>query len=278
MSESLKSLRFAGATLRYWEQGSGEPLLLLHGYPQSHACWLRQARELAKTHRVIAPDWFGWGESGKRLDIAPEYHAEVERLRLLADALGLERFNLAAHDYGGLLALGFAQQHPRRLLRLAILNSRAHQSFTSPGFYRQTAAICRIARQPLLRRLGILLPWHAMHQRDLRRYVPAAFSSEQLERYIGWLRNVEGRRYILHFYRHYELEPRQHLADGLATMQLPLAVIWGERDRYCGPSIGRDLAARVAGAELTLIPQAGHFVMEEAPQPVLDALRRWLQR
>ena len=206
----------------------------------------------------------------------PEYHAEVARLHRLADALGLERFNLAGHDYGGFLSLGFAQRHPERVLRLAILNSRAHRTFTWPSFYRRTALLCRCARRPLLRALCGLLPMHAIHAADLRRYVPDAFSEQELERYIGWMRTAEGRRFIVHFYRYYEVEPRLHLDADLHRLRMPVAVIWGARDRYCGPVIGRDLAIRIAGAELTLVPDAGHFVMEEAPQPVLEALQRWL--
>src|SRR5262245_3727958 len=96
-----KALQIDGVELCCLELGAGEPVRLLHGYPQSHLCWQFHAKELAKTHRVIAPDWFGWGESERSLAITPEYSAEVDRIGLLADALKLDRFNLAGHDYGG---------------------------------------------------------------------------------------------------------------------------------------------------------------------------------
>ena len=123
-----------------------------------------------------------------------------------------------------------------------------------------------------------MLPAYRLHERALRRYVPKVFPAETLERYIGWMRSREGRRWLVHFFRYYEVQPRPELAAGLEKLSQPTAVIWGERDPFCPDGIGRDLAKRIPGASLTLIPTAGHFVMEESPELVLSALRHWLAR
>ncbi|MGH8629575.1 MAG: alpha/beta fold hydrolase, partial [Burkholderiales bacterium] len=99
-----------------------------------------------------------------------------------------------------------------------------------------------------------------------------------LESYIGWMRSKEGRDWFVQFFRHYELRPRPEFDAGLEKLTQPTAVIWGERDPFCSASIARDLAARIPGASLTLIPDAGHFVMEQSPERVLTALRQWLDR
>jgi pimeloyl-ACP methyl ester carboxylesterase len=57
-----------GARIFFVEAGQGEPVLLLHGYPQSHLCWRDQIDALAQSHRVVAPDWLGWGEPERRLE------------------------------------------------------------------------------------------------------------------------------------------------------------------------------------------------------------------
>src|SRR5688500_4568944 len=101
------------------DEGQGEAVVLLHGYPQSRLAWRHQLPELARTHRVVAPDWCGWGESGRSLAASFRYEDEVARLGRLLDALSIERANLVVHDYGGLLGLGFAAAHPSRVLRLA---------------------------------------------------------------------------------------------------------------------------------------------------------------
>ena len=116
------------------EAGEGEPVLLLHGYPQSASCWRHQIPALAENHRVIAADWPGFGRA-EPPDTAATYDAEVERIGMLADSFGLDRFNLVAHDYGGFLGLGYVQRHPERVMRLALLNTRAHNTFR-PWFYR----------------------------------------------------------------------------------------------------------------------------------------------
>lgn len=268
----------AGARVVCREAGAGEPVLLLHGYPQSHHCWRGQFEQLATTHRVIAPDWLGWGDSERSLRLAPEYGAEVQRIGLLADALGLGDFNLFAHDYGGFLGLGFVIRQPRRVRRFAILNSRAHRSFT-PAFYRQMALQCFMARRPLLRGLLGALPVAAMHRRVLRRYVHMnCFTAAELDRYVGWMDTPEGRRWWVHFFAHYEVPPRPELTAGLATIRCPAAVIWGARDPYLSPAIAEELVAGIAGARLTLLADADHYVMEEKPAEVLAALRDLLRR
>src|SRR5262249_21998173 len=127
----MKSARIDGARLAYREAGSPdrEAVVLVHGYPANHLSWRHQIPVLAQSHRVLALDLIGWGESERPRSLAFDYDTEVGRLRRALDALGLDQVNLFGHDYGGFLSLGFAQRHPHRVRRLAILNSRAHGTF-----------------------------------------------------------------------------------------------------------------------------------------------------
>lgn len=110
------------ARLRYAAAGFGDPLVLLHGWPQSHRAWRGQTGPLSESRRVIAPDWLGWGGSARDTALPCDYDSEVDRLARLLDALGLDHVDLACHDYGGFLGLGLVQRHPGRVRRLAILN------------------------------------------------------------------------------------------------------------------------------------------------------------
>jgi pimeloyl-ACP methyl ester carboxylesterase len=225
---------------------------------------------------VIAVDWFGWGESERSLAVAPEYEQEVARIGRLLDALGLARVNLFGHDYGGFLGLGFAVRWPGRLRRLAILNSRAQRTFPL-GSYAQFGALSLMARTPGLRSLLEMMPIHTAHVRSLGRYVAnGSFSAADLERYIGWMRSRAGRRWFAHFYEHYRVAVRPELAAGCRNVTAPAAVIWGDADPFCPFATAEELARLLPRARLTRLAGADHYVMEERPAEVADALQRLL--
>lgn len=276
--ESYKDLTLDGVRVCYLDVGRGEPVLLLHGYPQSHRCWRHQIDDLAQTHRVIAPDWPGFGSSERRLEVAPLYAAEAERIGKLADQLGLQRFNLITHDYGGHLALGFMSRSPERVLRFAVINSRAHATF-SPRFYRFSVFQHWFASHALSRAVARRLPIGSLHRRGFERYLRlGCFTRAELNDYLSWMDDRAGRDYYLHFFTHYHVPTRPELAAVLPTIRCPTAIIWGTRDPYIPLATAHELAERIPNATLTLLDGADHFPMEERPREVSEALRELLDR
>ncbi len=266
-----------GARVAVFELGDGEPCLLLHGYPQDHRCWRRVAPDLAQTHRIIAPDWFGWGRSERSLTLAPRFDAEVERLDRLLDELGLRQVNLFGHDYGGLLALGLARRSPSRIRRLALINTRAHCAIAEP-WSSILATMTWFARVPGLHSALTRMPNAWIHARWLERYVAkGCFTRDEVESYVGWMREPGGRRWLAHFYRHFRVDARSELAAG-PPVNVPIAAIWGDRDRYFPYSIAVDLARAFPRAEVTRVVGADHYVLEERPAEVVAALRALLAR
>jgi pimeloyl-ACP methyl ester carboxylesterase len=255
--------------------GEGEPVLLLHGYPQSASCWRHQIPALAERHRVVAADWPGFGRSAPPQTRAT-YDAEVQRIGRLADSFGFERFNLIAHDYGGFLGLGYAQRHPERVMRLALLNTRAHSIFR-PWFYRFSLGQHWAAKHApaLLRRL----PLRRMHHVALRPYRVLGCFDETLEdEYLGWMDNPRGRQRFVDFFTDYHVPAIGDLAANLARIECPTAIIWGDRDRYIPFSTARELAEGIPGATLTRITGGDHYIMEERPDEVTAALLDLLAR
>ncbi|HEX2212736.1 MAG TPA: alpha/beta hydrolase [Mycobacterium sp.] len=257
------------------DTGSGEPVLLLHGYPQSASCWRHQIPALAQRHRVVAPDWPGFGGSAPP-DTPPTYDNEVDRIDAIADAVGFDRFNLVAHDYGGFLGLGYVLRRPERVLRLAVLNSRAHNIFR-PWFYRyslgQRWAAVHLAG--LVRRL----PLRRLHHAALRPYRMLGCFDDALEaEYLGWMDTPTGRRTFVEFFRNYHVPAVDELAAGLGQITCPTAVIWGDRDRYIPFTTAAQLADRIPGATLTRLTGADHYVMEERPAEVTAAILDLLAR
>jgi pimeloyl-ACP methyl ester carboxylesterase len=253
--------------------GSGEPVLLLHGFPQSASCWRHQIRALAESHHVVAPDWPGFGRSAPPSD-APTYDNEIERLERLVQQLGWQRFNLLAHDYGGFIGLGYAIRHPERVQRLALLNTRAHGIFR-PWFYRFSLCQSWIAGSSALSTLARYAPLRAIHHRALARY---RFGSELETEYLGWMDTPQGRQTFWEFFAHYPVPAIPRLAERLGSVRCPTAVIFGDRDPYVPFSTARELAEGIPNATLVRLRGADHYVMEERPREVNDALQELLKR
>lgn len=114
------------ATLRVRHGGSGPPLLLLHGYPQTHVMWGRVAADLARDFTVVAPDLRGYGESIG--PAATDDHETYSKRAMGRDAValmrhfGFERFNVAGHDRGGRVGYRLALDHPQAVRRLSVLD------------------------------------------------------------------------------------------------------------------------------------------------------------
>ncbi|MBZ6133836.1 alpha/beta fold hydrolase [Streptomyces olivaceus] len=269
-----------GARVACWESGppGAEPVVLLHGYPADHRCWRHQVPALSARHRVVAPDLLGWGASDRPLHLSFDYDTEVARLARLLDALGLDSVNLAGHDYGGFLALGLAETRPGRVRRLAVLNSRAQGTFT-PRWYALFSLMGTAGRSALLRRPAARLPYAALHRRAFAQLVRAGrLDARVLEGYVGWMAEPEGRRWLLHYFGDYRTPPRPELRRGLPGVSCPTAVVWGRADPYLSPAIATELAGAVPGAELTMLDDTGHWVMDERPAEVTAALLRLLER
>jgi cis-3-alkyl-4-acyloxetan-2-one decarboxylase len=278
--ETRRDVSVDGARVACFEAGpdGGEPVMLLHGYPSNHGVWRHQIMALAREHRVIAPDLLGWGASERVLDLRFDYETEVGRLGRLLDALELEGVNLFGHDYGGFLSLGFVQANPERVRRLAILNSRAQATFV-PRWY-VVFWLCTLAgRTPGVRDLAARLPLGRVNRRALAPLVKRGYvSPEQLEDYVGWMDEPDGRRWLLHFFGDYRVPARPELRRRLGEIPCPTAIVWGREDAYLRPAIAEELATRIPEAELTMLVGAGHFVMEERPDEVTAALERLLER
>jgi haloacetate dehalogenase len=123
---SQRRIATSGSEIQLVVGGSGPPLLLLHGYPQSHAMWHKIAPRLAEHFTVVCSDLRGYGDSDKpasEVDHSPYSKRAMAQDQVeVMQALGFERFALAGHDRGGRVAHRMARDHPERIERLAVLD------------------------------------------------------------------------------------------------------------------------------------------------------------
>lgn len=267
--------------------GEGPPLLLLHGYPQTHAMWHKLAPELARDFTVICPDLRGYGDSAK--PEAGDDHAGYSKRAMARDqievmaALGFERFQLVGHDRGARVAHRMCLDHPARVERAALLDIIP----TSDVFARADKALATAYYHWFFLIQPGGLPEHLIGkdpdfflERMLRSLSgEGAFTAEAMAEYRRAFRDPRTIHATCEDYRAgASIDLVHDAADADRKVECPLLVLWGERGvvgRLYDPlAIWRDKASDVAGAALP----CGHFLPEEAPRETLAALTRFLRR
>ncbi len=253
----------------FWRSGpsTGTPPLYVHGVPTSSDDWLPF---LARTGG-LAPDLPGFGRSGKggHLDYSVDgIAAFVERFLDEVVPGGVETVKLVVHDWGA-AALAFAQRHPERIERLVICNAVP----LLPGY--RWHRVARIWRRPLLGELAMGLTTRSTMARALR----PAFAGPVPEGFVeaAWRHFDQGtQRAILRLYRS---APEARLAQAgheLSHLPAPALVVWGARDPYIPTRFGDAYAARLPGARVEHIDEAGHWPWLDRPD-VMDRIATFLR-
>jgi haloacetate dehalogenase len=275
----LSYLDTGEATIRVRYGGSGPPLLLLHGHPQTHAMWHRVAPTLAADFTVVAADLRGYGESSKP-PTTPDHEPYSKRAMArdqveLMRQLGFERFAVAGHDRGGRCAYRLALDHPERVTRLAVLDiiptgeawRRADMKFGLVNYHWFFLAQPHPLPEQLIGADPDAYYYRSGHER---------FSPDALADYRRSVRNPETIHAMCEDYRagatiDFELDEADRRAG--RRIQCPVLALWAGRDElerwYDVLAIWREWADDVRGRPL----DCGHFLAEEAPEEVAGVLR-----
>jgi haloacetate dehalogenase len=279
-------IQVPGVEIAVWTAGDGPPVLLLHGYPQTHSIWHRVAPSLAEGFTVVAPDLRGYGASDKPPGSAT--HVEYAKRTMAADqvavmaALGFEEFAVVGHDRGGRVGHRLALDHPDRVQRLAVLDIVP------------TLEVFRTADEILAR---AYFHWFFLSQPyDLPERLigadpeyflrfalrgwsgdPDCFDPAVVAEYVAAFRDPAAVHASCEDYRAAASIDLEHdEADLDRRIRCPVLVLWGGRGfvgrRYDVLECWGRRAEHVSGAAL----DCGHFVPEEAPAPTIAALEKFL--
>ncbi|GAA0522288.1 alpha/beta hydrolase [Saccharopolyspora thermophila] len=251
-----------------------ETLVFLHGTPSHSHIWRHVVPEFeAAGHRVLVYDLLGYGASERPPDRDTSVTAQADLLEGLLAALGIGRCTLVAHDIGGAVAQIVATRHPARVDRLMLVDSVSYDSWPS-------ATWRRIIRDHLADDAAMpQADFEAMLTRQLTMTVadPAAMAGSTLRAYLAPLRTPLGRvSFFEHQVRHYDSTPTERVAPLLPTLTMPTRIVWGAEDRWQPLHYAQRLVRDIPGAQLTVVPAAGHFLMEDAPASVVAELRALL--
>jgi len=268
-----------GATIHVRTAGSGPPLLLLHGFPQTNVVWHKIAPELAKRFTVVAPDLRGYGFSSKPPD--GENHTGHSKRAMVRDqievmgALGFDRFAVAGHDRGGRVAWRLATEQPERVTRAVILDivPRPYANVTREFATAYFHWFFLIQPAPFPEQLIDAAP-EAFLQRFLSR---TGITPEAAAEYLRALREPGTAHGWCEDYRagatideQHEMETRER------RMTCPLLLLWGDRSivgtLYDPLRLWREVATDVRGRALP----GGHNLPEELPEQTLAAVLEFM--
>lgn len=269
--------------------GSGPPVLLLHGYPQTHVMWRDVAPALAANHTVVVPDLRGYGDSDR--PPGEEGHTGYSKRAMAADqvglmaALGFDSFDAVGHDRGARVVHRMCLDHPQRVRRAAVLDiaPTRHVFGTADRVLGQVYYHWFFLAQPhdLPERLiGSDPAYWIRYHLNAWSQLPGAFSDEAVAEYVRCFSDPDVIHASCEDYRAAATIDLAHDdADAAAghRVRCPLLVLWGGRGfvghAYDVPAVWRQYADDVHPQVI----DAGHFLPEEAPQATAAALVDFLR-
>jgi pimeloyl-ACP methyl ester carboxylesterase len=244
--------------------GEGPPLLLMHGWPQHWFMWRDVIPLVAPRARVIAPDFRGFGWSD-----APPSGYEKDQLKrdmlALLDELGVGEFSIAGHDWGGYVGFLLALEHPDRVRSFLALGVLPPWPSRDP---KTALDAWRLAYMPVL-----ATPWLGRHA---GRTLAARGLPDEQQAFLDRLDGEVTERLYRSFLG--ELPALARGRYSAADLRVPSRLVFGERDVVLTTRAAKDAASQTDSLELELVPDAGHFVVDEKPGLVADRLLGLLPR
>jgi pimeloyl-ACP methyl ester carboxylesterase len=248
------------------DQGSGAPVLFLHGAPDSGELWAGVMAHLGPGFRAIAPDLPGFGRSTARAGFDYSLENQARWVEAVVAGLGIgEPLNLVVHDFGGHFGLAWAVRHPARARRLIISNTSFFSDYKwYPG--------AQLLRTPLLGELGMWLTNYQSLADNLRAGSPGLPEAHIRATYERFTPSV--RRNMLRLYRASDSKNFTGWEDELLklTRDVPALVLWGDRDPFAPSSTAERFGAR----RVRHFAEYGHWLPVETPKEFADEIRAFL--
>jgi haloalkane dehalogenase len=258
----------AGLAYREAGPGDGRVALLLHGYPESSYMWRPILSALARAGwRAIAPDLAGFGDSPPDRPGTWERHAE--RVAAFHAELDLGPVALVVHDWGGLIGLLWACEHPDAVRALVI----SCTGFFPDGKWHGLAQAMRTAGQGEQLMEGMTRDGLAA----VLAQASAGFTDEAIDEYWKAFADDDRRQAQLELYRSGDFARHIGPHDGkLGGLGVPTLILWGADDPFAPVAGAHRFHKEIPGSRLVVIDGAGHFVVEDAPDRVADEIAGFL--
>lgn len=272
-----------GLQYHYVDEGDGDPLLMVHGNPTWSFAWRHLIRGLQPNYRAIAVDHIGCGFSEKPQGTTTQNHYRLEQhvanLCEFIEQLDLQNITLLAHDWGGAIGMGAAVRLPHRFRRFALMNTAAFRSTRIPF----RIAVCRIPLLGTVALRGLNLFSRAALSMAVAK--PERMTSAVKAGYLAPYNSWKNRVAVHQFVQDIPLKPShpsyQTLLDienGLSQFQQhPMLLAWGEQDWCFTTEFLDEFETRFPHAETMRLPDAGHYLFEDAHEQLIPRVQQFLQ-
>lgn len=255
-----------GISLHYMDEGAGEPVVLVHGFPFSAEMWKPQRAALSASHRVITPDLRGHGRSDPPHGAA-SIGMYADDIVAILDELGVGQATVAGLSMGGYVVMALLGRHPERVRGVMLMATKAPGD-TDAGKQGRNEMI-RLAEEE-----GAA----AVAEKLLPKMLTARTRAENGE-LVEFVRTmmvgtpVEGIVGALH-----ALRDRPDSTETLTALQIPALVLAGGSDELIPPAEAERMHAAISGSQLEIVPDAAHLLNLEQPEAVNAAMMAFLQR
>ena len=256
----LRSTKVFGQTIKYYDVGSGPPLLLIHGIGGDADEWAFCFEPFSQSHRVIALDLLGFGRSDKPL-IEYRIAGFVEVVEEFLRALKIDRTAVLGESLGGWIASAFALKCPECVERLVLVDAA--------GVWGDISTL------PIDLRVST-----RAHLRDVFRLVfhDKRLATDALINMAYELHLERGDGYTIDSVLRHQRDGRERLDDAIGKLDVPALIVWGEQDELIPLAVGRNLHRLIPRSRLEVIPQCGHLPALERPAEFVKAVLGFLDR
>jgi pimeloyl-ACP methyl ester carboxylesterase len=276
-----------GVRLHYVEQGKGQVILFLHGFPEFWYAWKDLLTDFGRDHHAVALDMRGYNLSAKPESVdAYRVPIIVEDVRALAEKLKAKKFVLVGHDWGGVIAWAFAAQHPEMLDKLVIINAPhptvfARELANNPA-QQKASGYFNLFTSPQAEQILSASNYAAMLQA-----LGSSINDEDRKQYLAAWNQPGGLTGGLNYYRASQLRSPAGAAPGeaapppaippLAPITTPTLVIWGEKDTALLTGNLDGLDQQVKNLKIERISDGSHWVVHEKPAVVIQDIRAFMK-
>ncbi|MFO7965442.1 MAG: alpha/beta fold hydrolase [Desulfobacterales bacterium] len=274
-----------GFRCHYVDEGSGDPVLMVHGNPTWSFFFRKLIEGLSPCYRAIAPDHIGCGLSEKPHPQAYDFRlsSRINDLRQLIASLNLDRkLSLILHDWGGMIGMAYAVAYPENIGRIVIMNTAAFPPPTGKSIPLRLELVRRIRPFAAPAVLGLNIFARAALYMAAAKTLAAPVKKGLLAPYDSW----HNRRAILKFVQDIPLSPKhpsyavvKQTAESLHLLaRIPILILWGKRDFVFDPDYLEAWQKRFPSASVHVFDDAGHYLLEDAPEEALNHIRRFLDQ